>query len=365
MYLKRLIVSNFKNIGSADLTFSPNINCIYGDNGEGKTNLLDAVNYLSMTKSFLQTSDRFTYTYGQDEAALCGFYQREDYEDKIAVSVKQGGEKTVKKNDKTYQKISDHIGHIPIVVISPSDTSLIHDSGEERRRFMNMVLSQTDPLYLRAIQSYNRVLQQRNKILKGDTAVPKILLEAFSAQLNRDASYIYSCRGKLAQELDSLTGEFYKQLSDGKESVSLRYTSDLHKGSMAELLDSSYDRDTVLKYTSVGIQRDDYEFLMNDYPLKKCASQGQQKSFLISLKLAQLEMMKQQRGFSPILLLDDLFDKLDMKRVECLINMVSQEGFGQLFITDSNKVRVSELVRKIDSQSRFYSVTGGKFTELE
>lgn len=365
MYIKRLILSNFKNIASADLAFSPKINCIYGDNGEGKTNLLDAVHYLSMTKSFLQSSDRFTYSYGTSEAALCGLYQKGEYEDKIAISVRSSGEKVVKKNDKAYTRISEHIGCIPVVVISPSDTSLIHDSGEERRRFMNVVLSQTDPQYLRSIQSYNRVLQQRNKLLKGDVAPSKILLEAFSLQLNRDADYIYTKRGELADELNVLAAEFYDKLSDGKESVSLEYTSDLKKGGMSELLDASYQRDVILKYTSVGVQRDDYEFLMNGYPIKKCSSQGQQKTFLISLKLAQLSMMRKRYGFSPILLLDDVFDKLDMRRVELLINMVSQEGFGQLFVTDSNKVRVSDLVRKLDSESRFYTVKKGEFEEIK
>lgn len=365
MYIKRLILSNFKNIVSADLTFSPGINCICGDNGEGKTNLLDAVHYLSMTKSFLQSSDRFTYTYGASEATLCGTYDIDGYEEKIALSVKSQGEKTIKKNDKAYPRISEHIGHIPVVIISPSDTSLIHDSGEERRRFMNIVLSQTDPQYLRAMQSYNRVLQQRNKLLKSDTPPSEILLEAFSGQLNRDADYIFRKRGELAQELNALAAGFYARLSDGKESISLEYSSDLNRATMAQLLKSAYQRDIALKYTSVGIQRDDYDFMMNGYPLKKCASQGQQKTFLISLKLAQLDMTRRRCGHSPILLLDDVFDKLDMKRVELLMNMVSKEGFGQLFVTDSNKVRVSDLVKKLDSKSRFYTVTKGEFSEVK
>lgn len=365
MYIKRLILSNFKNIASADLTFSDRINCICGDNGEGKTNLLDAIHYLSMTKSFLQSSDRFTYSYGASEATLCGVYEKDGYEDKIAISVRNTGEKLVKKNDKNYPRISEHIGYIPIVVISPSDTSLIHDSGEERRRFMNVVLSQTDPQYLRAMQSYNRVLAQRNKLLKSDVAPSKILLEAFSAQLQRDGDFIFRKRGELARELEGMTTRFYSMLSDGKESVSLEYSSDLKKGTMGELLDASYQRDVILKYTSVGIQRDDYDFNMNGYPIKKCSSQGQQKTFLIALKLAQLTMMRQRYGFSPILLLDDVFDKLDMRRVEQLINMVSKEGFGQLFVTDSNKVRVSDLVRKLDSESKFFTVTKGVFSEIK
>ena len=364
MFIRRLLLSNFKNITSAEIEFSPGINCIYGNNGEGKTNLLDAVYYLSMTKSFLQSSDKFTYTYGSDEATLCGFYSIDGGEEKVAISVKKSGEKVVKKNDKPYSRISEHIGRLPVVVISPSDTSLIQDSGEERRRFMNIVLSQTDPKYLSAVQSYNRALAQRNKLLKLDAAPSEILLEAFSGALHRDGEYIYKQREALAVELNHLITEFYNELSDGKEEVSLNYSSDLQRGGMTELLKGVYNRDLALRYTSVGIQRDDFDFQMNGYPLKKGASQGQQKTFLISLKLAQLSMMKKRYGFSPILLLDDVFDKLDIRRVELLIKMVSDEGFGQLFITDSNKVRISDLVKSIKSESKFFTVTNGQFAQV-
>lgn len=363
MHIKRLILSNFKNIKSAELNFSPNINCIYGDNGEGKTNLLDAIYYLSMTKSFLQISDRFIYTYSESEGSLCGFYYLNHFEEKIAISVGKSIEKVVKRNGKRYSRISEHIGLLPIVVISPSDTSLIHDSGEERRRFMNVVLSQTDSKYLSSIQSYNRVLLQRNKLLKMESTPSDILLETFSGQLSRDGEYIYRCRKELTEELSALVSHFYEKLSGGKESVSLEYVSDLNRGDMSALLKESYNRDVLLKYTSVGIQRDDLNFLMDSRPIKKGGSQGQQKSFLISLKLAQLTLMKRRYGFSPILLLDDVFDKLDMRRVEYLIKMVSTEGLGQLFVTDSNKVRISDLVKKIDSESKFFTVVDGVFSE--
>lgn len=361
MYLKRLILSNFKNILSADLSFSPKINCIYGDNGEGKTNLLDAIYYLSMTKSFLFSSDHFAYTHGSSEAALHGVYDLSGAEEKISMAIRSSGEKVVKRNGKTYQRISEHIGLLPVVIISPSDTSLIMDSGEERRRFMNIFLSQTDKEYLRCTMSYNRALLQRNKLLKGDAAPSQILLDVFSEKMDHDAAYIYSCRKQLAQTLTEVASRFYSELSGGKEHVSMEYVSDLNKATMKELLSKSLERDMLFKYTTTGIQRDDLSFLIEEHPMKKCASQGQQKSFLISLKLAQLSIMRSIYGYSPILLLDDVFDKLDMKRVGYLINMVAKEDFGQIFITDSNKVRISEIVRSLDKESKFYNVTGGVF----
>lgn len=361
MYLKRLILSNFKNVVSADLAFSPKINCIYGDNGEGKTNLLDAVYYLSMTKSFLQSSDHFTYTHGTSEAALHGVYDISGIEEKVAVSVRNSGEKIVKRNGKTYQRISEHIGLLPVVIISPSDTSLIMDSGEERRRFMNILLSQTDKEYLRASMSYNRALVQRNKLLKGDVTPSEVLLDAFSQKMDKEASYIHSCRKNLSSVLEKEASRFYAELSGGKEEVSMEYVSDLNKAPLKELMANSLERDLCFKYTTTGIQRDDLSFLIGGHPMKKCSSQGQQKSFLISLKLAQFSIMRSIYGYSPILLLDDVFDKLDMKRVEYLINMVAREDFGQIFITDSNKVRISGIVRSLDNESKFYNVKGGVF----
>ena len=364
MYLKRVILTNFKNIVSADLKFSEKINCIYGDNGEGKTNLLDAIYYLSVTKSFLLSSDQFVYRQGTNEAILNGIYDVSGYEEKISMAVKASGDKIVKRNGKPYSRLSEHIGLLPVVIISPSDISLIHSSAEERRRFMNFILSQTDREYLKSMQAYNRVLLQRNKLLKGNETASSIVMEAFSEQMDASSDYIYKKRKELTDFLIPLVQKFYSVISGGKENVSLSYTSDLDRCSMKELLEKAKERDTLLKYTTVGLHRDDLVFTIDGMQMKKCASQGQQKSFLIALKMAQMSLMRELYGFPPILLLDDVFDKLDMKRVEFLIGMVAKEDFGQIFITDSDKARITRIVRSLSPDSFFFNVTGGVFEKI-
>ncbi len=362
MFLQRIIISNFKNITDADLQFSPKINCICGDNGEGKTNLLDAIYYLSMTKSFLLSSDQYTFKIGTNETMLHGVYDRCGVDDKISVCVREDGDKVVRRNSKNYPKISDHIGLFPIVIISPSDASLINDSGEERRRFMNIILSQTDKEYLTAIQLYNKTLLQRNKLLKSDT-ISDVLLDTLSEQLSKWAVVIHRKRGEMIDRLNGLTSGFYSSLSGEKEFVSMEYISDMNDTPIEELLQNSRNRDKFLKYTTVGIQRDDLSFLINGKPMKKCSSQGQQKTFLISLKMAQYTLMGELYKCSPILLLDDVFDKLDMKRVEYLINTVANQGFGQIFITDCNKDRITSIVKSITEDRKFFSVVNGIFSQ--
>ncbi len=364
MYLKRVIISNFKNIVSADLHFSPNINCICGNNGEGKTNLLDAIYYLSMTKSFISSSiDRYIITNGEAQMMLHGSYIRDSLEDNIAISLKDSGEKIVKRNSKVYPRISDHIGLIPVVIISPSDTSLIQDPGENRRKFLNIILSQTDKEYLRSIQTYNRALIQRNKLLKDDN-FSTLLLDSFSQQLIKESRYIFQKRSETIARLSELTSDYYNILSGGRESVSMSYQSELCKNDMETLLRQSLERDRLFKYTTTGVQRDDIVFNLDSHPMRGYASQGQQKTFLISMKMAQYSLMRDLYQYPPILLLDDVFDKLDMNRVEFLIKAVAQEDFGQIFITDSNKVRIMGIVRSITSESKFYSVEKGYFTEV-
>ncbi|MFA6676209.1 MAG: DNA replication and repair protein RecF [Bacteroidales bacterium] len=360
MFLQRITLTDFKNIEKADLEFSSNVNCICGNNGEGKTNLLDAIYYLSMTKCFTVSSDVFTLRDGTNESILYGNYIKDELEEKIAISVRRKGEKVIKRNSKKYARKSDHVGLIPVVVVSPSDTSLINDSGEERRKFMNAILSQTDHLYLRAVQAYNRIISQRNKVLK-DNNPSEFLLDTLSDQLSKEASYIYEKRKSLIKSLSEEVTEYYKELSGDRENINMKYSSDLDKGSLKDILQKSKQRDKILQYTSQGIQRDDIIFEMKGFPMKKTASQGQQKSFLIAIKLAQFSFMKKLYGFSPILLLDDVFDKLDIRRVENLIKMVASNGFGQIFITDSNKVRLTSIVKEITSENKFFMVKEGQF----
>lgn len=364
MYLRRIIVRDFKNITEADISFSPKINCICGNNGEGKTCLLDAVHYLSMTRSFLSSSDRFTYTYGKNEAVLHGTYQDGDAEEDIAVSVRSDGNKTVKRNGKAYRRLSEHIGRIPVVMTAPSDISLINDSGEERRRFLNMMISQIDMEYLRSVSAYNSLLKQRNAALRQE-GTPDLLLETISERMHSPAAYVYGKRREAAEMLASRAEEFYSLISGGREKIGIRYRSDLDKAGAADLFAMSLPKDRIMGYTTAGIQRDDLELSMDGHPLRKCASQGQQKSFLIALKMAQYQVMRQERDVRPILLFDDLFDKLDAVRVSALIRMVVEGDFGQIFITDTDEGRLRSIVGGITDQGRFFHVSGGVVTEQE
>lgn len=362
--LEKITVSNFRNIEFQELEFASNINCISGSNGEGKTNLLDAIYYLSMTKSAFAASDSYIYRHGTDTFSVCGSYRMHNgILSRFAISVCASGEKKLRKDEKTYSRISAHIGNLPIVMVSPSDISLVSESGEERRRFANSVLSQMESTYLNAAQQYNRLLLQRNRLLK-DRSPDRGLLSVFNMKMAAHADTVYNARRKFAEQMKPAVSEFYSSLSGGSESVDIEYRSDLDKGSLEDVLESCADRDIALGYTSAGIQRDDFMFTMDGHPIRRCGSQGQQKSFIVSLKFAQYEIMKNDYGFAPVLLLDDVFDKLDMSRISNLLEMVSSNDFGQIFITDSNKVRLSGIVDRLTSDRAYFETSGGRFTRI-
>lgn len=362
--LEKIIVSNFRNISFQELIFSPKINCISGNNGEGKTNLLDAVWYLSMTKSAFTASDRFNFRYGTDEFSISGTYRMENgLDSRFAIKVVSGGEKKLLRDDKPYGRISEHIGVLPIVMVSPADTALVSESGEERRRFVNSVLSQMDREYLTAVQQYNRLLLQRNRLLK-EFSVDRGLLSAFDSRMKGPASYIYESRKKFAADIAPIVSGYYRELSGGGEGVSITYRSDLEGGPADEILSASLEKDVALRYTSCGVHRDDFIFEMDGYPIRRCGSQGQQKSFLVSLKFAQYDIMKRSYGFAPALLLDDVFDKLDMSRISNLLSMVTGNDFGQIFITDSNKVRMSAMVDSLTDDRAYFDCRAGNFERL-
>ncbi len=364
MYLRRILISNFKNLRETQLEFSRKINCISGNNGEGKTNLLDAIYYLSMTKSFFSSTDAYTFTFGEDSSAVNGTYVLDDNtEDAISIGLKRDGEKTVKKNAKVYRRISEHIGRYPIVMVSPADTVLVNGAGEERRKFLTLILSQIDKEYLKRMQSYNQLLLQRNKLLKMPT-VSWELLETLDFQLSMNADYIFRKREELCSNLVDKVCGYYAALSGSKETIGLQYISDLQEGALDKLLENCREKDAILKFTSVGIHKDEIEFTLNGMPLKRCGSQGQQKSFLVALKLAQFEIMKELHGVAPILLLDDVFDKLDMQRVEYLLGLVAGDSFGQIFISDSNKVRMASIVERFTNECRSFEVAGGVYSTL-
>lgn len=362
--LEKIVVQDFRNIALQEMEFSPNINCITGGNGEGKTNLLDAIWYLSMTKSAFSATDKYNFRHGCPAFALSGTYTMPSgTTSRFSVKVEDGGDKKFRRDDKPYGRVSEHIGVLPIVMVSPADTSMVSESGEERRRFVNSVLSQMDAEYLTAVVQYNRLLLQRNKLLKTGAA-DEDLLAAFDARMAALAAPVHSRRLAFTEELAPIVQRYYHNISGGAETVGIEYRSDLESGSLEDIFRARREKDRVLRFTTAGIQRDDFVFTMDGHPIRRCGSQGQQKSFLVALKFAQYEVMKESYGFPPIMLLDDLFDKLDMSRVGNLLKMVADSSFGQIFLTDSNKVRISAIVDSITSERAYYEAEGGVFRKI-
>lgn len=360
--LEKIVISDFRNIGLQELVFSPNVNCISGNNGEGKTNLLDAIYYLSMTKSAFATSDRYNFRHGTEEFSIAGTYRMENgLSSRFALAMSSKGDKKVKRDDKVYQKVSEHVGVLPVVMVSPSDVSMVSESGDERRRFVNAVLSQMDREYMNSMQQYNRLLLQRNKMLK-DMDVDRSLLEVIDMRMAALADPVYKARRQFVDDLRPVVAEYYRALSGDSEQVDVQYDSSLDKAPLDQLLAASFEKDRILKHTTAGVHRDDFIFTMNGHPIRRYGSQGQQKSFLVSLKFAQYEIMKKKYGFAPVLLLDDVFDKLDMGRISNLLQMVASNDFGQIFITDSNKVRMSGIVDGLTQDRAYFETVSGTFS---
>ena len=362
--LEKIVIADFRNIQLQEIDFSPNINCISGNNGEGKTNLLDAIYYMSMTKSAFASSDKFNFRHGTEEFSLAGTYRMPNgLSSRFAMKMNAKGEKKVKRDDKVYQKVSEHVGVLPVVMVSPADVSMVSESGDERRRFVNAVLSQMDREYMSAMQQYNRLLLQRNRMLK-DPVVDRALLEVIDMRMSALAQPVYESRKRFVEDLKPIVAEYYKALSGDSEQVDIEYESELADASLESILAASFEKDRIMKHTTSGIHRDDFAFTMNGHPIRRFGSQGQQKSFLVSLKFAQYEIMKRNYGFAPMLLLDDVFDKLDMSRISNLLQMVASNDFGQIFITDSNKVRMSGIVDRLTQDRAYFETAGGVFTKI-
>lgn len=359
MFIKNLKLFNFKNHSEKSFDFSPEINCFVGNNGAGKTNILDALHYLSMAKSFLGNLDAQNILHESDFFAIEAEIQGEEKNDIIKVQLPKEGKKIIKKNDKTYERIADHIGFLPSVMISPYDSNLISDGSESRRKFLDVMISQTDSDYLFALIQYQKTLQQRNALLKyfaKNRTFDLDSLEIYNDPLNKFGTQIFEKRQRFVASILPTIQHFYEIISKGNEKVTVIYESNLNEQNFEEILSENLEKDRVLTYTSRGIHKDDLRFEMNGNLIKKFGSQGQQKSFLIALKLAQIKRIKDITNKNPILLLDDIFDKLDDNRVSQLIELVNQQNFGQIFITDTHRERTESVVKRINEESKIFQI---------
>jgi len=359
MILKSLSLLNYKNFDSKTFSFNEKINCIVGNNGIGKTNVLDAIYHLSFGKSYFNPVATQNIKHEADFFVVNGDYIKHEKPEKVVVSLKRGQKKIIKRNGKEYEKFSEHIGFLPLVIISPADRDLIIEGSDTRRKFIDSVISQSDKTYLTDLINYNKVLAQRNALLKyfalnhtfnADT------LEIYNTQLTDYGSRIFKKREAFLKEFIPIFQLRYKAISNDHEIVNLVYQSDLFENSLDQLLKNCINKDKSLQFTSMGIHKDDLHFNIEEHPIKKFGSQGQQKSFLIALKLAQFDFIKKQSGDNPILLLDDIFDKLDEQRVSQIIKLVDDENFGQIFISDTHADRTEKAIKQVHQSYEIFKL---------
>ncbi|HXK75882.1 MAG TPA: DNA replication and repair protein RecF [Bacteroidaceae bacterium] len=369
MKLNRLSITQFKNIAEANMHFSPKLNCFIGANGMGKTNLLEAIYMLSFTKGLMGSTDTPSIRHGEDFAVVKGVYslseneEEQDIQDEIYCGLSYGRKKTFKRNQKSYKRIAEHIGLIPLVMISPADSTLIAGGSDVRRRFMDMVISQFDSEYLYALQHYNKALQQRNVMLKMEHAVLDEILETYEEVMAKHAANIYAKRKDFLRDFIPIFQRYYSVITGGEEQVCLTYESHQSQGSLVDLLRASRPKERILGYSIRGIHKDDLIMELEGYPIKVEGSQGQNKTYLVAMKLAQFEWLKIHTKHTPILLLDDLFDKLDAHRVTRLMDLLKEDRFGQIFITDTNREHLDRILDGIYKNHKIFMVQDGMFAE--
>lgn len=370
MYLNHLSLTNFKNIAEVSLTFTPKINCFLGNNGMGKSNLLDAIHFLSFCRSFSGMTDSQLIRQGEDFAIAKASYVRRGTPEELTLGLARGKRKSLKRAGKEYTRLADHIGTFPLVMVAPRDVELIYGPGEERRRWADMVISQSDRRYLDALMRYNSGLEQRNRLLRAGI-VDHTLYDAIECAMEAPARYIHSVRAAWVAELSEIFNRYYAAIAgENCERVSMRYVGALDPesapgGSLTALLDSARRHDEIVKYTSVGPHRDDIELLINDMPMRKAASQGQCKTVTVALRLAQYDFLHRSTGLKPLLLLDDIFDKLDALRVERIMAIVTNSGnFGQIFVTDTNRSHLDSIISRTGQDYALWVVEHGCFTPL-
>ena len=387
MILQRLSLLNYKNVEQADLSLSPKLNCFIGDNGEGKTNVLDAIYFLSLCKSTTTSIDSLCIRHGEEFAVLQGVYEREDGStEDIYCGIKRGQKKVVRRNKKAYKRLTEHIGLVPLVIVSPLDADLIAGGSDERRRFMDVVISQYDRTYMEALLNYNKALQQRNALLKmvADMPSPTVpgspsapspftapvdsvagspdpdLLSLWEEEMARHGEILFRARAAYIEEFVPIFQRIYSEISQGKETVGLQYVSHAQRGALLGVIQSGRAKDLIMGYSLHGVHKDELEMTLGGFPIKREGSQGQNKTFLIALKLAQFDFLRRTGSrTTPLLLLDDIFDKLDAERVEQIVRLVSGSGYGQIFITDTNRDHLDRILSHIESDYKLFHVKGG------
>lgn len=360
MYLQRLSLVNFKSIAEAELSFCPGINCFVGNNGVGKTNLLDAIHYLCLCKSYFNPVDTQNIRHNAEFSVIQGMFLSEGREDEVYCGIHHNRNKVFKRNKKEYDKLAHHIGLFPVVMISPEDSALITEGSEERRKFLNSVISQYDKAYLEDMILYNKVLAQRNRLLKeAFQSFTEEMLRVYDDQMTAPAKRIFDRRNDYTGRMVPVFRKYYHAIAPATEDVELEYHSQLHERDFTELLSSAREKDRFMQYTTQGIHKDDLTLKLNGHPMKKTGSQGQQKTFLVTLKLAMYDFIRQRNQVAPLLLLDDVFDKFDETRVRHIIRLVSDSGFGQIFITHTDEHKMKSILEEMQAEYRLFRIDNG------
>lgn len=368
MKLQKLSLVNFKNYEQAELSFSEKINCFVGNNGIGKTNLFDAIHYLSISKSYFNIIDSQNIRHGADFFVIQGNYIINDHEEEIYCGFKRNGRKVLRRNKKEYDRLADHIGLIPVVMITPSDSSLISEGSEERRKLIDSIISQYDKVYLDDLIHYNHILLQRNKFLKEISNKPSFdndVLEVYTDQLVSYGEKIFEKRCRFIESFAPVFQKYYTAIAGSDERAEIQYQSQLKASNFKKLLSDTFQKDKILEYTSTGIHKDDLILNLDGYLAKKIASQGQQKTYVVALKLAEFDFIASISGKKPLLLLDDIFDKFDPTRVKQIIQLASDKHFGQIFITDTELNRIESVLKEISFDHTIFIVEPGKITQTE
>ena len=365
MILKRLSILNYRNIATAELCFSPKINCFVGHNGEGKTNILDSIYFLSMTKSTTSALDSMNVRHGEIMMMVQGLYDLNGTEEEISIGMKLHQKKHVQRNKKEYKRLTEHIGLLPIIIASPADHTIISGGSEDRRRLMDTVIAQYDPEYMNDLTNYNKAMQQRNAMLKAEEMPIEEIISVFEEIMAETGERIYKKRREFVEEFVPVFQHFYAQISGGEEEVGLIYTSHCDRGNLLTLIQRGRGKDHILGYSLHGVHKDDLDMSLGGYPIKREGSQGQNKTFMLALKLAQFDFLKRTGSkTTPLLLLDDIFDKLDAKRVEHIVEIVSNDAFGQIFITDTNRENLDKILARSHGDYKIFNVEGGNISEF-